>query len=125
MRYFTLKEAEGLIGDLEEIFTRAMSLREQAEKKAASLQAVEKDGTDAVRAALERAQVQFLVNGVNECLGRVAARGGIPKGLDPALVDFPHRLGRKEVYLCWRLGEKRITHYHGVEEGFAGRRPLP
>lgn len=125
MRYFTVKEAEALIGDLEEIFKRALSLRDEAEKKASSLQAVEKDGADPARAAMERAQVQFLVNGVNECLGRIAALGGVPKGLDPALVDFPHRLGKKEVYLCWRFGEKSIGYYHGVEEGFGGRKPLP
>lgn len=125
MKFFTVKEAEALIGDLEEIFAKAVALRDQAEKKASSLQAVEKEGTDPARAAMERAQVQYLVNGVNECLGRIAALGGIPKGLEPALVDFPHRLGKKDVYLCWRVGEKSITHYHGVEEGFAGRRPLP
>ena len=125
MRFFTVAEAEALIGDLEEIFAKAVTLRDQAEKKASSLQAVEKEGTDPARAAMERAQVQYLVNGVNECLGQIAALGGLPKGLDPALVDFPHRLGKKEVYLCWKAGEKSITHYHGVDEGFAGRRPLP
>jgi hypothetical protein len=48
-----------------------------------------------------------------------------PKGLDPALVDFPHRLAGADVVLCWKLGEKKITYYHGNEEGFAGRKALP
>jgi hypothetical protein len=29
------------------------------------------------------------------------------------------------VYLCWRFGEDRIGHWHELDGGFAGRRPLP
>lgn len=125
MRYFTLAEAEALIPELEAVFARAARLRDQAESRAESVRKLEESGEDPAKAALERGQLQFLVNRVNECLAEVAALGAVPKGLEPALADFPHRLGDDEVYLCWKLGEKRITHYHGVAEGFAGRRPLP
>jgi hypothetical protein len=46
------------------------------------------------------------------------------KDLDVGLLDFPARLNNKEVFLCWRLGEDRIRFYHGLEEGFDGRKPL-
>ncbi|MBI3934176.1 MAG: DUF2203 domain-containing protein [Acidobacteria bacterium] len=46
------------------------------------------------------------------------------KDLDIGLVDFPCRLGEREVYLCWKLGEPNIQYWHYVEEGFAGRKPL-
>jgi hypothetical protein len=29
------------------------------------------------------------------------------------------------VLLCWHLGEEDVRYWHGVEEGFAGRKPLP
>lgn len=125
MRYFTRHEAEALIPSLEETFARALKLRDEAEKKAEALRALEKADGEPARIALERGQLQFLVNGVNACLAEVSALGAVPKGLDPALVDFPHRLEDSEVYLCWRRGEKAISHYHGVEEGFAGRKALP
>lgn len=41
------------------------------------------------------------------------------------LVDFPARIDGKEVCLCWRSDEREIGYYHGLEEGFAGRKPLP
>lgn len=41
------------------------------------------------------------------------------------LVDFPSIIGNKEVYLCWRSDEPEITYYHGVNEGFAGRKLIP
>jgi hypothetical protein len=46
------------------------------------------------------------------------------KDIDRGLVDFPALLDGQEVLLCWRQGEERIAHYHGSEDGFAGRRKL-
>jgi len=39
-------------------------------------------------------------------------------------VDFPTLLRGDEVYLCWRLGEPCIGFWHGVDEGFRGRKPV-
>jgi len=50
--------------------------------------------------------------------------GCLLKDLDIGLVDFPCRLGEREVYLCWKLGEPNIQFWHYIEEGFAGRKPL-
>jgi hypothetical protein len=65
----------------------------------------------------ERVEVVRCVNGVHE-------RGAIVKDPDTGLVDFPARLAGEEVLLCWRLGEEQVAYWHGLEEGFAGRKPL-
>jgi len=41
------------------------------------------------------------------------------------LIDFRCRLGNREVYLCWRLGEPEVAHWHELDAGFAGRQKLP
>jgi hypothetical protein len=41
------------------------------------------------------------------------------------LVDFPAMIDGKEVYLCWRSDEDDIMYYHGVDDGFAGRKIIP
>ena len=41
------------------------------------------------------------------------------------LVDFPAVIDGEEVFLCWKSDEEDIEYYHGVDEGFAGRKPLP
>ena len=51
--------------------------------------------------------------------------GALVKDLDEGLVDFPAQREGEEVLLCWRLGEDEISFWHGLEEGFSGRRPLP
>jgi hypothetical protein len=65
----------------------------------------------------ERVEIARRVNAVHE-------RGAIVKDLDTGLIDFPARLHGQEVLLCWRLGEEQVEHWHGLEEGFAGRKRL-
>jgi hypothetical protein len=45
---------------------------------------------------------------------------------DPAagLVDFPAVIDGQEAYLCWRLGEPAVGHWHDLKAGVAGRRAL-
>ena len=40
------------------------------------------------------------------------------------LLDFRAQRQREEVYLCWKLGEQHVDHWHTLEGGFAARRPL-
>ena len=46
------------------------------------------------------------------------------KGFDEGLVDFPTEIDGRRVYLCWKLGEESVEHWHDVEAGFSGRRKL-
>jgi hypothetical protein len=48
----------------------------------------------------------------------------VVRDLERGLVDFPAVIDGREVYLCWLLDEPQVTHWHAVESGFAGRRPL-
>jgi hypothetical protein len=49
----------------------------------------------------------------------------VVRDLERGLVDFPALIDGREVYLCWLLDEPQVTHWHGIESGFAGRRRLP
>jgi len=126
VRRFTLAEAEALIPELERIFAAVAELVAQAEARAAGLRRRRDEGdADPAAAEIERSQLRFLSQRIDERMRQIVDLGALPKGVDPALVDFPARLDGRDVYLCWRLGEKSIAHYHGVDEGFSGRRPLP
>ena len=54
----------------------------------------------------------------------IAEHGAEVKDLDEGLIDFPALHRGETVLLCWRLGEDEIRHWHRVEDGFAGRRPV-
>jgi len=47
-----------------------------------------------------------------------------PKNFPEGLVDFPAVMEGRPVYLCWKLGEPEVLHWHDVDAGFSGRQPL-
>lgn len=55
---------------------------------------------------------------------RIEEFGCLVKDLDIGLIDFPTLYRGEEVYLCWRLGEPAILFWHGVTEGFGGRKVI-
>ena len=133
VRFFSLREANALIATLQEQFDRARELRDELSAVQSQLAAaghpldepqVEVDKTappDVQR--LQRAASRIL-DEMRGVLRGVAELGVEVKAAD-GLVDFRTRLHGRTVLLCWRYGEERITHYHELETGFSGRRPLP
>ena len=57
-------------------------------------------------------------------LDAIAELGGTTKDLEQGLVDFPHWREGREVNLCWKYGEQAIRYWHGLDEGYARRKPL-
>ncbi len=126
MKYFTAEEADALIPELEKIFEAVAELTARAEVKAAKLRK-RQDANDEDHAGevIDRSQLQFLAQSINDWMQKIVELGALPKGVEPALVDFPARIDGREAYLCWKLGEKKVTYYHPVDEGFSNRKPLP
>jgi hypothetical protein len=50
--------------------------------------------------------------------------GAVLKDARAGLVDFYGQVDGKLVWLCWKYGEDAVTHYHGLQEGFSGRKPI-
>ncbi len=61
---------------------------------------------------------------LHTALGRLERMGVVIKDLRRGLVDFPARREGRDVLLCWRVGEPRLSWWHEFEEGFGGRRPV-
>jgi hypothetical protein len=61
---------------------------------------------------------------INRYLEELEAVGCVFKGFEAGLVDFYSLRGDRPIFLCWRLGEERITYWHEIESGFPGRQPI-
>lgn len=128
-RYFTVSQAEGLLPAVDKHMTAARDLKRIVERKIADWQAhaqAPHGGQDASPAdeVVAKAQVNFLVSQINEQLAHVTGLGALPKDLEKGLVDFPTRMEGEDCYLCWKIGETSISYWHGLDEGFPGRKPL-
>ncbi len=71
-----------------------------------------------------RAEVDAIAQRINRYIDELAAVGCIFKGFEGGLVDFHSRMDDRDVFLCWRLGEASVAHWHELDSGFAGRQPL-
>lgn len=79
------------------------------------------------RCACEESGTNGLRERLGELLGELMRIGCDFKDWDfeRGLVDFPSEIDGKKVLLCWRSDEPSISHYHGLVEGFAGRKQIP
>jgi hypothetical protein len=71
-----------------------------------------------------RDEVTHAAARINEYLKELEAIGCVFKGFDAGLVDFYSLRDDRPVFLCWKMGEARISHWHDLDAGFGGRQPI-
>jgi hypothetical protein len=130
-RYFTVSEANELLPEVrslaESMVEHRRGMRLAAERRARLTARIAGNGGDLDPQEPSELDEEF--ERESQAVARAAAdlqRLGVQvKDLDRGLVDFPALHKGEEVLLCWQVGEDEIGHWHGVDEGFAGRKPLP
>ena len=130
-KYFDRREAEELLPSIEQFLEEALKQKRAldsitAEISNAALRIMMLGGSLPPFAELNRKknQREKVAEQLSQTLEEIQQTGCVVKDLDTGLVDFPSLRKGEKVYLCWKLGEERIGYWHGIEEGFAGRKPL-
>ena len=129
---FTVRAVEALIPRLEAQMGRIMAAHAEAARLRAALEAGQREVVLAGGMRLRpewwrarRAGIEHANREVRAGLGDIISTGGVPKDLELGLVDFLGLVEGREVNLCWRYGEKRVRFWHGLDEGFGGRKAIP
>ncbi len=130
-KHFSREEAEQLLPVIKETLKQAQAQKQtfdalQAELTNAASRIMVLGGSfppysELVNKKRERDQMSAAIL---ETLAKIQETGCVVKDLEEGLVDFPSVVEGQEAFLCWKLGEKRIEYWHGLEEGFAGRKRL-
>ena len=130
-RTFTLDEAQSLLPVLESLLRTAISAKKVVDEADAEQQALQHrvflnggmflDIVPLARRKAERAKAE---QRAKDALAEIDSIGVQVKDLNIGLLDFPCEVEAQIILLCWKLGEKAITHWHGIQEGFAGRKPI-
>jgi hypothetical protein len=130
-RTFTLDEAQSLLPVLESLLRAAIGGKKIMEEVEAEMQSLNhriflNGGThvDVVAVARRKAERVKAEQRAKDALAEIDSIGVQVKDLDIGLLDFPCEVEGRVVLLCWRTGEASITHWHGTDEGFAGRKPI-
>jgi hypothetical protein len=130
-RYFTPSEANELLAEVrplaESLVEHRNGMRLAAERRARLTARIAGNGGDLDPQEPGELDEQF--ERESQAVARAAEGlqrlGLLVKDLDRGLVDFPALHNGEEVLLCWQVGEDEVGYWHGVDEGFAGRKPLP
>jgi hypothetical protein len=129
-KYFTVAEANAMLplarAIVSDITQLARDLRERHDRltrlkpsERVSVGQAYEEEIQQVTADFERDQDRM-----RDYVKELADLGVELKDFDTGLIDFPSQMDNREVYLCWRLGEEEVAHWHEIDAGFSGRRKI-
>jgi hypothetical protein len=129
-RHFSIEKANEALDEVrpltEELVGHRRALVKLQERQAEVTTRIAGNGGNVEPHELEDVQERLdeEVAGIARCVARIHEVGALVKDLDAGLVDFPAMRDGEEILLCWRLGEAEVAFWHGLDEGFSGRKPL-
>lgn len=116
--YVTLDEAENRLQQVAPLLEAARRAKREIEAIALHYD------YDTVLLEQERTRLKPLAVKLNDFLEELERLGCYVKDLDIGLVDFLSTFEGRDIFLCWKLGEEHVCHWHEIDEGFAHRQEI-
>jgi hypothetical protein len=129
-RLFTPTEANTALEEVRPVAERLVAVRarmrelEQTQRELVTAIGGNGGGYAASDLSAAQSELAGLAEAAIACVERLDELGVTVKDLDLGLLDFPSERAGGVVLLCWQVGEESVTSWHGLEEGFAGRKPI-
>jgi hypothetical protein len=123
-RYFSLKEAQDILPQLKILVDEIIEKREKIYDLMEKQEEEEKGRNDELEIMYMKTEINSLNKDIQEMIELIESFGVYVKGLDPFLIDFPALNKNKPIFLCWEEGEETIEYWHGIEEGYKGRKHI-
>src|SRR5574340_543188 len=122
-RYFTLPEAQESLEQIRPLVAEIMRIHGAiVEKRPEAWPAIQRAAGNGGSLAASLLVPEFEL--LRQLVHKIQEEGVIIKDMAMGLLDFPCLREGREVYLCWRYGEERISFWHEIDAGFVGRQPL-
>ena len=123
-KLFELEEARSTLPLVSRIVSDIVEVTAQMKEIYLEIREVAGEGSDRERLDELQERLQGIADGRSEFFEELAALGIEMKDPNKGLVDFPALLDDRVVYLCWKLGEETIEHWHELATGFDNREPV-
>jgi hypothetical protein len=129
---FTIEAVNALLPRLRELMQAQMDRRSEIEDRLHQLakllgevpDTIEVEDSDTAEVSELKRDLIERVDHYQSGWREVEEMGAVLKDARAGLVDFYGQVDGKLVWLCWKHGEDAVTHYHGLQEGFSGRKPI-
>ncbi|TMD10544.1 MAG: DUF2203 family protein [Chloroflexi bacterium] len=121
-RLFTREEANLLLPRLRPLLERAREvsavLGDRERQKRLRSVTVGNGGGEAAREMMAEGDE------LSRLVAEIRDLGVVVRDPSTGLVDFPAEREGEPVFLCWRMDEDEVAHWHDRDSGFAGRQPI-
>ena len=123
-KYFTLSEANALIPMVVVELQALQQLKTDYHHKYYQLKILKakQDNQQEDEIFNLECQLEFTEVEADLHMNNLDSKGIQLKDIDHGLIDFPAIHGGEEILLCWKQGEEQIRFYHGIDDGFSGRK---
>ena len=120
VRRFTLEQANSSLPLVRRIVTDIVKAHALASTRRDALESA----TGTKDAAVAQQALEMAIERLEDLVDELEDVGAELKDYQSGLIDFVSRHEGRDIYLCWKLGEESITHWHELDAGFAGRKPV-
>jgi hypothetical protein len=131
MQLFTLAQAQRALPEVDKALREALFFKDEYQKAESEVRSFTErimmmGGTQVnhTRISTLKTRMDQSKAGLQRKIEDVQSIGCVIKDLEVGLIDFPTLYKEQEVYLCWKFGEPAIEYWHGVDEGFRGRKKI-
>ncbi len=124
-QYFTPQQANRMLGEVKARVNRIIALRNKVIILQEELQSIVEHDASLMAYMLKKQELNSALVDLYKAIEELESLGVIIKSIDEGLVDFPAKRFDEDVWLCWKVGEDEVKFWHGKDEGFMGRKPLP
>ena len=131
MQFFTLAQAQRVLPEVEKALREALFFKDEYQKAESEVRTFAErimmmGGTQVNQSRIStlKSRMDQSKAGLQRKFEETQALGCQIKDLDIGLIDFPTLYKGQEVCLCWKFGESIIEYWHGVDEGFQGRKKI-
>ena len=129
-RFYAIDEANGALPEVERILVALRDQREELITRRDKVVELSPGDDTALPAGVSeqvrllRLSMQGLIDQMQAGVARLVELDITLRDISTGLIDFPALVTGRPIWLCWRLGEDDVGHWHAQNEGFDARRPL-
>ncbi|ACN98884.1 DUF2203 domain-containing protein [Sulfurihydrogenibium azorense] len=127
-KFFTVKEANAILPQIKVLVEEIAEKRDEIYYNIARYEELadseEKTDKEDLEMMYAKSMVMMLESEIKEIIETIQNFGVLVKGIDPVIVDFPSKNDEEDIFLCWKEDEEEIMYWHGINEGFKGRKPI-
>ena len=127
-KFFTVKEANAILPQIKVLVEEIIEKRDEIYYNIARYEELsdleEKSDKEDLEMMYAKSMVMMLESEIKEIIDTIQNFGVLVKGIDPVIVDFPSKNENEDIFLCWKEDEEEIMYWHGINEGFKGRKPI-